>query len=116
MKRVFIAFQILKDGSIVPHDHPVFTGDVAYDLGAEQDVQVCDGLNVREFNGANELLTAVNDYNTQHPRQDKDNPYIPFGNFFIVERYTLNDRPIATQVAKTKRIPGVTYKPAPVKK
>jgi hypothetical protein len=97
MKHSYVVFKIDSDGSIVPHDHPVFSGDVAYDLGQEQEVQVCDELNVREFNGTNEVIAAVHDYNREHAKQDD---YTPVGSFFVMERYTFGNLATASKSKK----------------
>jgi len=85
MKRVFIVFAI-DGGKLVPHQHPVFCGDCAFDLGGEQEVQVCDHLNVREFTGVSEILTAIGDYN----RQCSPDDFIGVGEFFVFERFTFS--------------------------
>lgn len=81
MKKVFIAFAI-EGGKLVPHKHPVFTGDVAHDLQAEQSVQVCPELNVREFTSPGEAIGAVQDYIRETPSAEAP------GDFVLLERYT----------------------------
>lgn len=104
MKKVYIAFKIESDGSVVPHDHPVFTGDTAYDLQQEEEVQVCEKLNVREFTGVGQLISAVNDYNRDHAKSadvlsGKDG-VIEVGDVYVIERITF-DTP--STVAKSKK-------------
>jgi len=84
MKKVYIAFEVKSDGGLYPHKHPVFTGDVAHDLQAEQSVQVCDELNVREFTSPGEAVAAVTDYVRETPGAEAP------GNFVLLERYTGN--------------------------
>jgi len=95
MKTNIIVFK-LKDWKLIPHDHPVFSGDVAHDLGQEQEVQVCDTLNVREFNSRGEVITAINDYNreTANPVECED--------FYLLERICIHVP--ASAKAKAKKV------------
>lgn len=102
MKRVFIVFAFHKDGTLHLHDHPVFTGEIAYDLGGEQDVQECQDLKVREFSGPGEVAAALADYARQHPKEDQEDP----GSFVLVERYSGLPPVTAPPKGKTKRAPG----------
>ena len=65
MRKVFIAFKI-EDGQLVEHDHPVFTGEVAYDLTQEQELFLNPTHEVREFTTEAECFTAINDYMREH--------------------------------------------------
>jgi len=92
LKRTFIAFMIVNEivdestgetwPVLKPHDHPVFTGKVAYDLGAEQNIQVDEVLDVREFVSEGECLAAINDYYREDP-----NP-VSVGAFYLVSQMT----------------------------
>lgn len=58
----YIVYKI-EGGALVPHDHPVFTGDVAYDLpGSAQGVPVDEASGCREFVNVNEAYAALIDY------------------------------------------------------
>lgn len=65
MRKTFIAFEI-EDGALVPHDHPVFTGEIAYDLNQEQEITVNPEHGVREFTSENEAMAAIIDYMREH--------------------------------------------------
>jgi len=96
MKRTFIAYAVGKDGSLSLHKHPVFTGDCAYDLGGEQQVQECGALKVREFTGVGEAMAALGDYTRQHSADEQQDP----GAFVLLERFT--GLPPVTGSAKPK--------------
>lgn len=60
-------------GNFVPHTHPVFAGQIAYDLpGSQQEIPIDEEFNVRAFTSSNEVAQAINDYMRQAP-----NPEIP---------------------------------------
>lgn len=96
MKKVTIAFEV-EDGKLTPHDHPVFTGDKAYDLNQEQEVQVNKDLDVREFNGAHEVMTALNDYFRECPAEEQEE----LTDFVLLEMYS--GRPDIASPAKVAR-------------
>lgn len=78
MRKVFIVFEI-EDGVLTPHDHPVFTGEIAYDLMQEQQIFVNPEFNVREFTSESEVHAAVIDYMREHVGDDNERvPVSPF--------------------------------------
>lgn len=93
MKQAFIVFKI-DQGALVIHDHPVFMGDVAYDLpGANQGIPTDPEFNCREFSSASEVYTAIIDYMRQAV-----NPVDP-GHFYVMQK---NSFPNNSNVVKTK--------------
>lgn len=83
-KTTFVAFEV-EDGALTPHDHPVFMGDIAYDLGDEQEVQMNESLGVREFTSPGDLNTAIVDYMREHePKADRV-PVSPFIVLAVIE-------------------------------
>lgn len=91
MKQSFIVFKI-EAGQLVPHDHPVFMGQVSYDLpGSSQGIPVDPDYNCREFTSTNEVAQAIGDY----MRQDRD-PVTP-SPFYVLQKCSL---PIYNSVKK----------------
>jgi hypothetical protein len=67
IKQSFIVFKY-EAGALMPHDHPVFAGEVAYDLpGAQQEIPIDSEFDIREFTSVNEVSQAINDYMRQAP-------------------------------------------------
>lgn len=81
MRKIFIVFEI-EDGVLTPHDHPVFTGEIAYDLGQEQQIFIHPEFNVREFSSEQEIYTAIGDYMREHTEGKSDR--IAIGSFVIL--------------------------------
>jgi len=102
MKITYIAYAVGKDGSLSLHKHPVFTGDCAYDLGGEQQVQECAALKVREFTGEGEAIAAITDYARQHPSEDVVNPE----SFVLLKRFSGLPDKVTAPRAKAKRNPA----------
>jgi len=106
MKTTLIAFKLVNEvvdestgetwPVLKPHDHPVFTGDVAFDLLQEESILLCETLNVREFNSKGEAIQAINDYN-----REEANP-VEMEDFFLLERICIHTP--AKQKAKAKKI------------
>ena len=93
----YLVYKIV-DGSLVPHDHPVFTGDVAYDIpNRGQEIPTDEETNLRAFHSVNEILTAVNDY----VREETTDPVL-IGSFVIVEKYSVSQTIVKTSKSKTK--------------
>ena len=93
----YLAYAIV-DGSLIPHPHPIFTGDVAYDIpNRGQEIPLDEDTNQRSFNSVNEVLTAVNDYCREHSQDP-----VEFGSFVIVEKYSVNQNIVKTVKSKTK--------------
>lgn len=84
MSRHFIVYKV-RDEKMVLHDHPVFTGDVAYDLPSKgQDIAVDPELDVRLFSNEGEVITAVMDYIREETEPAEVEPWI------VLTRYTVN--------------------------
>jgi len=67
ISQAFIVFKH-DNGQFVPHDHPVFAGQVAYDLpNAQQQIPIDPEYNVRSFTSVNEVYAAISDYMRQAP-------------------------------------------------
>lgn len=63
--QAFIVYKY-SEGAFVPHDHPVFAGQVAYDLpNAQQQIPIDQDANVRAFTSINEVYAAIGDYMRQ---------------------------------------------------
>lgn len=98
MKRTSVVLDLI-EGKLVPHSHPVFTGDVAYDLRQEEQVEVVD--NLRSFpGGVGEVLRALNDYKREHPKAEQE----PVGTFYVIEVFSDSETPIIAK-AKAKAKP-----------
>lgn len=107
MKHSWLAFAIDPDEGFVLHDHPVFTGAVAYDLPeGDQEILVDAELDVREFNGPGEAIAALQDYYREHPKADQ----VPLKDFYLIERYS-GAPVISAVVKKGKAKKSVTTKP-----
>lgn len=80
MKHAYIVLAF--DGSAWSvHPHPVFMGEVAYDMpNSQQGIPTDPDFNCREFTSANEVAVAIGDYMRQAP-----DPVAP-GSFHVVER------------------------------
>lgn len=78
MRKVFVAFKI-EGGKLVAHDHPVLTGEIAYDLGQEQELFVHPDHGVREFTSESEAYAAIADYMREHVGEETEREAItPF--------------------------------------
>jgi len=65
ISQAFIVFKH-ENGQFVPHDHPVFAGQVAYDLpNAQQQIPIDPEYNCRAFTSVNEVYAAISDYMRQ---------------------------------------------------
>lgn len=102
MRKVFIVFEI-EDGVLTPHDHPVFTGEIAYDLQQQQQLFVHPDFNVREFSSENEVHTAIIDYMREH--QSEGNVCEPITPFVVLPVCTVDVPHIRT--AKSRTVKGV---------
>lgn len=98
MKRVYIAFKLTDDNGLVVHDHPVFAGDIAYDLNQQADIQMSATHGVREFLGPGEAIAAVNDYMREHDAEDR----VSVEPFFMVELIEMAVPVVAKRKAKTQ--------------
>ena len=77
-----------------PHDHPVFKGEVAYDLSDDQDISIDEQLNVREFASEGEAITAINDYYREVANEKSrgdDGEVVQVGSFYLVQQITMSD-------------------------
>jgi hypothetical protein len=102
MRKVFIVFEIEK-GVLTPHDHPVFTGAIAYDLQQEQQIFVHPDFNVREFTSEAEVHSAIIDYMREHVGEETDRePITPFVVLPVCTVAVPNVR-----VAKSRMVRGV---------
>lgn len=73
----------ITDKGFTPHKHPVFTGEIAYDLpNRAQTLAIDEKTNSRIFNSQSEVLIAMQDY----LREDNE---IEFGQFVILEVFTV---------------------------
>lgn len=119
LKRTFIAFMIVNEvvdestgekwPVLKPHDHPVFTGEVAYDLADDQEIQIDTDLNVREFSSPGEALTAVNDYYREVPGEISRGGDIELkqvGVFYLLEQFTANDNRVIRSSKKVSTKKG----------
>lgn len=113
IKRTFIAFMIVNEivdestgekwPVLKPHDHPVFTGAVAYDLGDEQEIQIDEVLNVREFLSQGEAIAAINDYYRECPAAER----VEVGQFYMIEQITASNSNASGRISKkvsTKKV------------
>jgi hypothetical protein len=65
ISQAFIVFKH-ENGQFVPHDHPVFADQVAYDLpNAQQQIAIDPEYNCRAFTSPNEVYSAITDYMRQ---------------------------------------------------
>jgi hypothetical protein len=95
--RQYIVYKI-DAGNLIPHNHPVFTGDVAFDIpNRAQEIQVDEETNQRSFNSTTEILTAINDY-----CREETNDQIEIGSFIIVEKFSVNQNIQKVSKSKTK--------------
>lgn len=65
ISQAFIVYKY-SEGAFVPHDHPVFAGQVAYDLpNGQQQIPIDSESNCRAFTSVNEVYAAIADYMRQ---------------------------------------------------
>lgn len=79
MKKVFIVIDAL---TFDLHQHPVFTGEIAYDLGQQEQINVHSELGVREFTTEGEIMSAITDYMREHVGEGNERK--PISSFIIL--------------------------------
>lgn len=87
----------LHDGKLLPHDHPVFTGNVFYDKpNRGQDITIDDEHQVRTFTSESEVITAVNDYVREDQDQEEITPFI------LVWKFSIHQEVVSRKRTKEK--------------
>lgn len=87
----------LSEGKLVPHDHPVFTGNVFYDKpNRGQDITIDDEHQVRTFTSESEVITALNDYIREDQDQEEIQPFI------LVWKFSIHQENISRKRSKEK--------------
>lgn len=95
ISRHYKVFQIV-DGAVTPHTHPVFTGEVSWDIpNRGQEITVCPETELRIFSSENEILTAVNDYFREEPEP------VPMESFFVVPMLSVRQYSVRQSKSKT---------------
>jgi hypothetical protein len=85
ISQAFIVFKH-ENGTMIPHDHPVFAGQVAYDLpNGQQQIPIDSEYNVRSFTSVNEVYAAISDY----MRQATD-PQVP-ASWYCLPKSSINN-------------------------
>jgi hypothetical protein len=113
IKKTFIAFMMVNEvvdestgemwPVLKPHDHPVFKGDVAYDLGEEQEISIDEKLNVREFASEGEAITAVQDYYREVANEisrGEKVEVVQVEKFYLMQQITMSDTRIVNRSKK----------------
>src|SRR3954463_16727384 len=102
MKKVFIAYDA---ETFEVHKHPVFTGEIAYDLNQSQEIQIHPELDVREFTSEGELMAAVTDYMREHVGGENEREEIT--SFVVMPVITFDVTGGNARSPKTRFVKGV---------
>jgi len=95
MKRCYIVLAFVA-GKFELHKHPVFTGEVAFDLQVQEEIQVCPELGVREFKSVGEIVQAIRDYMRETPADEQKK----IGEFVPVEHFEVSAIAVAGKKSK----------------